>query len=192
MPPYQSFVSLPGLSCCRVAISPTQQVPHIASLILADSSHVLRPLMQRRYENVLDRSKHWRQEGLQLIVTGNVLGKSRKRVVRNWARRRVEHALIDKLRERGFDGNGRSLLRGQATSAVAPQSQSCIRLDTLEPLVGGQGDLRGYVNVQLLESILETKAIDLQQQAGLIVNEVLRRCHGGNPKDHRGDPAREN
>ena len=126
--------------------------------------------MQRRYEDVLDRRKHHKQEGLQLIVTANSLGKHVKRVVRNWARRRLEQAIAAKLRDSGFSGDGQSLQKAYiATSPTQP-------IIFGSPALASEG-LIGYVNVQLMDEILHVKATELHQQANIIVNEVLRRCH---------------
>ena len=176
----------PTLSCCRLKISPENQIPHIASLILADSSSVLRPLMRRRYANVLDRSKHWQQEGLQLVVTANMLVKNRKRVVRSWSRRRVEQAIDGELRGRGFDKGGRWIGMGRAISKDAQQGGKGSIQASKAPKLAGLSGLRGYVNVQLLDGILTMKGTELQQQAGIVVDAILRQCRVDNVEAHSG------
>lgn len=169
MPP----LPLPGLNCCRVAASPSHQLSHHAWQIVGDATSVLRPLMMRRYENVLDRNKHRRQQGLHVLIVGNTLGKGTKRVVRNWARRRVEHAIFEQLRLNGFDRLGRSFQKSERARAVSQtSSRSAQNSYNVTPTAA---NLTGTITVHLLDRILDTAWVDLQQQAKVIVHEVLRR-----------------
>ena len=163
------------LGCCRVSISPFHKVSHGASMVLSDHTHVLRPLMRRRYENVLDRRQHWKQGGLWIQVTGNSMSKSCKRVVRNWARRRIEQALVEKLKERGYDRTGRRLNQNSA-KVTSTKNIPChfARQGSSEDVE--LSSLCGTVSIQVREKIMESKYPEVQQQAGLVVSEVLRIC----------------
>lgn len=166
-------ISVPGLKCCRVTASRSHLVSHPAWHILSDATSVLRPLMARRYENVLDRRKHWRQQGLYVVVIGNTLSKGTKRVVRSWARRRVEQAIFEQLRFRGFDRLGRKL---QINKIEGSGSQAPSRsLESEHGVAPSAANLKGTITVQLEDRIVDTPWGDLQQQAKLIVNEILRR-----------------
>ncbi|KAL9131955.1 MAG: hypothetical protein Q9217_000235 [Psora testacea] len=182
-PPFhqQRYLSLPGLNCCRVSISPFHKVSHEASRILDDPTHVLYPLMQRRYKNVLDRRRHREQKGLWVVVTGNTMGKTCKSVVRNWARRRLEHALAEQLKERGYDGRGRNLKNTLAPISSTGSSGSHDVRHVVSDNAGSPS-LCGTVTIQLLEKIKETKYPEVQRQAGLVADEVLRRCRQNTAK----------
>ena len=176
-PPFHKQVSfsIPGLNLGRVSISPLHKVSHGASNILDDATHVLYPLMQRRYENVLDRQRHWKQEGLRLVVTGNSMGKTCKRVVRNWSRRRIERTMAQQLRERGYDERGWRL-NGTLARTPSRKPQESQHVQNHVPENEGSPTLRGAVTIMLSEHVTRMKYSEVQRQAGLVADEVLRRC----------------
>ena len=98
-----------------------------------------------------------------MMFTSNPMHK--KKVVRSWARRRVAQAVMEDLRGRGFDDEGRRIDGG----AIVGGEQ-----------VKGEGRcpdaLIGTVDVEVMDQCVETKYAEVQRQAGLIVDEVLNIC----------------
>ncbi len=94
-----------------------------------------------------------------MTFTSNPMRK--KRVVRSWATRRFDQAVTGALRMRGFDRNGKRLLdpdAGTLKGAYAPEV------------------LIGTVEVKLLEDSIQTSFAEVQRQAGVLVDRVLKIC----------------
>lgn len=108
---------------------------------------------------------------------GNLMQK--KRVVRSWATRRVAQAVTGALRMRGFDRNGKRLIDPNANIMKGPESNSSpvdlTRKCAPEALIG-------TVDVQILQSSIETSFPEVQRQAGLMVDKILEIC-GRNHRD---------
>ena len=169
---------LSSISWCRCFISPYHTRSSISDYILQDRSHVLYPRVKRRYNDLLDRRQQWKREGLQIEVPANGMHKKWQRTVRSWAKRRVDQALTKQLREKGFDRQGRRLkkqwspLERDGTHSAAQQSEHVNRLQIKDE------DLCGSIRVQLLESVVVTKYSDIYQQAGLIIDDLVKRTGG--------------
>lgn len=167
-----------SISWCRCFISPYHTRSSICDYILQDRSHVLYPRVRRRYNDLLDRRQQWKQEGLQIEVAANGMHKKWQRTVRSWAKRRVDQALTKQLKEKGFDRQGRRIreqcimLEKDDTSSAAHQSEHVNRSKNKDE------DLCGSIRVQLLESVVVTKYPDIYQQAGLIIDDLVKRTGG--------------
>ena len=152
-----------NLSICRAAISPFHKISHFADLILADTSHVLRSHVHHRYEAVIKGRYDVVQEGLWLMFTSNTM--HRKKIVRSWAKRRVTQAVVQELKARGYDEKGRKLDFGAV----------------LEDQGGKGGDrcpdvLIGTVDVAVLNHSVDMSFVEVQKQAGGLVEEILNIC----------------
>ena len=97
----------------------------------------------------------------------------RKKVVRSWAKRRIEHAVTAALRTRGFDRDGKRLVDSDATS-------------TRESKPNGSGHdlnvkyapeiLIGTVNIHILPDSIGTNFVEVQSQAEVVVAKILKIC----------------
>ena len=159
------------LQLCRVSMSPKHKISHNADRILNDRSHVLYVPTRKRYEAILDGYYDERQEGLWLEITANTMQK--KKVVRSWAKRRIEQAVTGALRMRGFGTNGRRLVdrspsapRGSGSSG---SQNKTMRDHALEALIG-------TVEVHVLPKSIETNFAEVQRQMGVMVDQILKKC----------------
>lgn len=110
-----------------------------------------------------------------MVFSGNAM--PRKRVVRSWARRRIDHAVAEALRMRGFDRSGKRLVDGGVTTMGKVRSRGVSHEQTT-PCI--QDSLVGTVDVQILNPSVEANFKEVQRQAGLVVEEILRVCGGHN------------
>ena len=157
------YTKLPGLTICRVTISPIHKVPHPARAILADHSHVWYPKVMQRYKAIIERQHDEYKEGLWMLYTSNTMHHTK--VVRGWAKRRLARAVTEALRIRGFDGRGRRLEIGDLGG------------------IGGMGDraerpeaLVGTVDVEISKWSVGTKFVEVQRQVSLVVDKILELC----------------
>ena len=153
------FLKIQGLDVCRVSISPKHTVPHSASIILGDSSHVLRPVVHERYRAIIERRYDPIKEGLWLMTTGNYLSK-KKKVVRSWAKRRMAQAVAQELRMRGFDEQGRAI----GIDGGTRNDKGCSKA------------LVGSVDIHVFEKSIDAGFTELRTQAGLLVEKILEIC----------------
>lgn len=170
-PPHPLFLPVPSLNVCRLSASPQHKISYNAHKILSDRSHVLYLPTRNRFQAVLDGRYDQRQEGLWLEIIGNSL--QRKRVVRSWATRRVDQAVTGALRMRGFDRNGKRLRDPDASTPKRSESNcspvNLITGYTPEALVG-------TAEVHILQNIVETSYTEVQRQAGMMVDKILKIC----------------
>lgn len=171
---------LSSISWCRCFISPYPTHSSTSAHILRDRSHVLYPRVKRRYDDLLDRRQQYKQEGLKIEVAANGMHKTWQRTVRSWAKRRVDQALTRQLKERGFDRQGRLIRKQCASSEIGDTSPAAQRSEHVDGSKNKDGDLYGSIRIKLLESVAVTKYSDIYEQAGLIIDELVRRF-GGQP-----------
>lgn len=165
------FLSIRSLTVCRVSISPKHKISHNAHRILNDRSHVLYLPTRKRCQAILDGRYDERQEGLWMVFTSNPMQK--KRVVRSWATRRVDQAVTGALRMRGFDRNGRRLVDPDAGTMKGSESNSRPSNVTMEYVPEA---LIGTVDVQILHDSIARSFTEVQRQAGLVVDKILKTC----------------
>lgn len=100
------------------------------------------------------------------------------KVARGWARRRIAQALVAELRGRGFDRKGKRLeIKNEEVEEMGQEEENHV------PEV-----LIGTVAIETFPKSLEVKYKEVQRQAGLMVEEILRICGGsqrGRPKVKR-------
>lgn len=170
-PPHPHFLPIHSLTVCRLSASPQHKISYNAHKILSDRSHVLYLPTRKRFQAVLDGRYDQRQEGLWLEFIGNSL--QRKRVVRSWATRRIDQAVTGALRTRGFDRNGKRLRNSDASTLKRSEANgSPVNLTTdyaPEALVG-------TVEVHILQTVVETSYTEVQRQAGMMVDKILKIC----------------
>ena len=77
-----------------------------------------------------------------------------KRVVRTWTNRRLRRAFTESLRLQGYDSDGKRI------------DQSAAQMDTKA--------LKGTLEIFTKEAIITATGAEVQSQAALIVNEVIR------------------
>ena len=168
-PPH--FLSIRSLTVCRLSVSPQHKISYNASKILSDRSHVLYLPTRERFQAILDGRYDQRQEGLWLEFIGNSLQKNR--VVRSWAKRRIDQAVTGALRMKGFDRNGRRLGDSDASTMTTSESNGSPVSSTMgfapEALVG-------TVEVHVSQISIETSFTEVQRQAGVMVDKILEIC----------------
>jgi len=84
-----------------------------------------------------------------------------KSVVRSWAKRRMRDALLQELRTRGWERDGRA--RDEGTR-----------------------DLRGFVRIMTLAPIVRATGGEVQREAGRVVGRVLRMSEEAERGNGRG------
>lgn len=160
------FVQIRG---CHLQVKRQLEVPFYAKRILAEATHVHRPLMRRRYAHLLDGGGSSLPKGLHLTVTPHTMGIRCPPVIRNWMKRRYEQAIHECLRSRGFDRQG---------NCIAPDGRD---ENTERSSVRHQRDpsiyqLKGAVHVSLQSEVRQFSWQDIQQQAASLVEEIIKRC----------------
>lgn len=133
----------PGVTSFRVMYSPVPQPAFAARFILDDTAHVLREATQQR---LAERDKNT----LWWNITSNQL--SEKRVIRSWCCRRARGAIVEALRAKGYDREGRVL-----------------------PNTGARPPLTGSLQLRGTEELITVKFSDLQKQAALLVDALVER-----------------
>ena len=156
---YASIISLKRVDICRAAISAVHKIPGNARFVLQDEHHPLNHRITQRYKHIQNGTINREKEGLWLIVGANNV--HRKRVVRSWARRRVMQAIVQQLRANGFDIKGRKL-RGAKDQDIHDRQE-------IEGLIG-------LADISILEKSVGCRYEELLRQAGLLVQEIVRRC----------------
>ena len=103
--------------------------------------------------------------------TGNLM--QDKKTVRCWAKRRIDHAVTRALRMRGFDRNGRRMVDPDANTMYESRSNSSpVHLtgeDVPEALIGS-------VEICALHCSIETSFDEVQRQARVMVDKILKIC----------------
>ena len=86
------------------------------------------------------------------------------KVVRSWTTRKMRQAVVDALKSRGFDRKGKIL------KTLAGPGQGTDGGHALPEL------LSGTLSIETMPLIRETKCEEVQRQAAMVVNEVIRIC----------------
>ena len=119
----------------RVSYS-TEYKTFITNHILADPWHPVHETQKRRF-------KERPREGLWWHVT-TAADLSKSSCVRSWSRRRLRNAIVEELRARGFDENGKAIISKKfnsgntalrSTFPSSPAIQGSLRLHAQPPLI---------------------------------------------------------
>lgn len=179
------FHSIRSLTVCRVDISPKHKIPFITYMIIKDQSHVLYLPARKRVQAVLNGRYDERQEGLWMEFISNSM--QEKRVVRSWARRRLDQAVTADLRTRGFGRDGRRVV-GSDVSTMKGSKWNTSPVDlTVEHAPEA---LIGTVNIHVLHKCIETSFTEVQRQATLVVDKILEIC-GRYPRHGKSNRQQE-
>ena len=179
-------LSVPSLTVFRVDISSKHKISLNTYQILNDRSHVLYLPTRKRVQAILDGSYDERREGLRMVYITNAMQK--KRIVRSWARRRIDQAVTEALRTRGFGRNGRRLVDPYASTAkgLDPNSPDNVTAKSApEALIG-------TVDIQILHQSIETSFTEVQRQAGVVADNILKTCGRYPRRGYYDDSMREN
>jgi hypothetical protein len=125
----------------------------IINHVVQDPSHPLHEAQKRL-------SMARKQEGLWWhITTGGDLSKSS--CVRSWSRRRVRNAIVEGLKEHGYDEDGKLVKRKTS--------------DTRESLAATtlSDDLRGSLRLHALAPLIPAKYVDVKTEVGQIINAIV-------------------
>jgi len=112
------------------------------------------PSLRNLYQSSSPSSNNPRpsRPSFHLTLTANTMpGKS---VVRSWAKRRMRDALLQELRTRGWERDGRA--RDEGTR-----------------------DLKGFVRIMTLAPIVKATGGEVQREAGRVVGRVVRMSEEG-------------
>ena len=96
----------------------------------------------------------------------------RKRVVRSWARRRVQQAVTEALKIRGFEKNGRRLVGPDSSTNKSELDSSPVGLtvqNTPETLIG-------TVSVHILQDCIKASFNEVQRQAEVMADKIVDIC----------------
>jgi hypothetical protein len=92
---------------------------------------------------------------------------SRWKTVRSWVTRRVNNAMTEALRERGFDRLGRRII----TPGLTHHGEA-----TAKPLPDLLPDLTGMVVVKPLPAAVTIRYEELKKEMGQAVDEIAKTC----------------
>jgi hypothetical protein len=147
------LLRIQGVNCFQVFWSPYHAYSMNATRAL-ESSHPQYEQAKRRWETRTD--PFWWNCLISSKAGGN------KRVVRNWLARRGRVTITEALKRKGYAKNGARLAK--------------------ESKVSNAKDLVGSANLLVGKQMLHTSFKDLQHQADLIIEEVVRRQGLEKPK----------
>lgn len=155
---YAKYTGLPTVNILRFAFSPTFYPSHSANLILSDLDNVRR---ERTKARLLARPRD------RLWVTYSCNAFIKQSVVKSWSQRRLKRAVLEALRDRGYDRLGRRI---ETTGAVVEQGTN----------LRGTLEINGFNNMALAEWK------EVRRQIGLVVGRVVLMCA---PKAEQAAPA---
>ena len=156
------YFSIPTVNVCRLNISKSHKLSYTAERVIKDPGHVFHQPIRKRYQKVVNGKYDPREEGLWITCTSNTMPGSR--VVRSWTTRKMRQAIVDALKSRGFDPKGKKL---KTFPGPGQKTDGCHVLPEL---------LSGTLSIETMPLIRETKYEEVQRQAAMIVNEVIRIC----------------
>lgn len=122
-------------------------------------SHVLNNLFHPLHVTQARRARHRKREGLWWHVTAGS-ETSNSSFVRTWARRRLREAVVQELKARGYDENGKVIKKSKIQ-----EDDRLLHRQTASQLQDITGSLRLHVEVP----ILQAKFVDVKLAAGHIV-----------------------
>ena len=159
------MVKLPqGIDVCRLSITPKHEPPGQARFVLEDQNDPRHYLMCNKYRYLEQPNLNHEQLGYWMIFIDSML--SRKKTVRSWARRRLQQAVCEQLRERGFDEKGLPL--------KGPQQLSTER--SKQKHAHGFRKLVGMTEIFVSDPCVTAKYEDIKEQAGSLVDKILAVC----------------
>lgn len=144
---YTKYTGLPTVNILRFAFSPTFYPSHSASLILSDLDNVRR---ERTKARLLARPRD------ELWVTYSCNAFIKQSAVKSWNQRRLKRAVLEVLRDRGYDRFGRRV----GTDGVVEQGKN----------LQGTLEINGFNNMALAEWK------EVRRQIGLVVEKVVLMC----------------
>ena len=156
------YFAIPTVNVCRLNISKNHKLSYTAERVFRDPGHVLHRPIRKRYQNVVNGKHDPREEGLWITCTSNTMPGTK--VVRSWTTRKMRQAIVDALKSRGFDRKGTKL------KTLAEPGQAVDGGHALPEL------LSGTLSIETMPLIRETKYEEVQRQAAMVVNEVIRIC----------------
>lgn len=154
---YIKYTGLPTVNILRFAFSPTFYPSHSANLILSDLDNVRR---ERTKARLLARPRD------ELWVTYSCNAFIKQSVVKSWSQRRLKRAVLEALRDRGYDRLGRRI----GTNGVVEQGKN----------LQGTLEINGFNNLALAEWK------EVRRQIDLVVEKVVLMC---SPKAEQAAPA---
>jgi hypothetical protein len=125
--------------------------------VLSDSQHPLNHIRKRLF-------RERERTGLWWDVTFNS-ATSKTKVVRNWMRRRLEHAFIEELEQRGIGQDGKLI----KDAAVAGRPEVVKRL--LEQ--GKELSIKGSVKLHMYPPLVTANFVDVKDHAGKVADALL-------------------
>jgi hypothetical protein len=138
----------------KVLYSPEYKT-FIQNYVVADQSHPLHQAQKRL-------SGQRKREGLWWhVTTAGDLSKSS--CVRSWSRRRLRNAIVEELRLRGYDDNGK-LLKTRSAGDVDGTTQA-------SPV--NTCDIEGSLRLHALAPLIPAKFIDVKAEVGNLVDALL-------------------
>lgn len=144
------YISIPTVYIMRVSFRPSYHVSRISNGILSSARHRL--LYYRNASRLLARP----QEGLWVYISGHML--EMKPAVKNHYQRRLRSALMEELRKRGFDKEGKRAKNGR---------QKWERL---------KNGLFGTLELSAYPQFADAKWDKVQSQVGLVVERMEKIC----------------
>lgn len=144
---YTKYIGLPTVNILRFAFSPTFYPSHSANLILSDLDNVRR---ERTKARLLARPRD------ELWVTYSCNAFIKQSVVKSWNQRRLKHAVLEALRDKGYDRLGRRV----GTNGVVGQGN----------YLQGMLEINGFNNMALAEWK------EVRRQIGLVLEKVVMMC----------------
>lgn len=157
---YTKYTGLPTVNILRFAFSPTFYYPsHSANLILSDLDNVRR---ERTKARLLARPR----DGLWVTYSCNAFIK--QSVVKSWCQRRLKRAVLEALRDRGYDGLGRRI----GTNGNGDRDGVVVIVEEQE-----QGmNLRGTLEINGFNNLALAEWNEVRRQIGLVVERVVLMC----------------
>jgi hypothetical protein len=153
----------------KVSYAP-QYKNFIINHVATDPSHPLHETQRRRQAEKKKEGLWWH------ATTGVDLNKSS--CVRAWARRRLRRAVVDELKARGYDENGKY--------ANLNKLQTQTQTDLMAGVAAGKTlDLKGSLRLHVQAPLLPAKYVDVRAEAGAVIDAVRY----GIPKDASVDYA---
>ncbi|EAS29929.3 uncharacterized protein CIMG_08675 [Coccidioides immitis RS] len=137
-----------GVSLFHIFYSPENLIPYIAARYLNDFDHPIRPKVVHMYQT--------RERGiLWWTVVDGYLVSSLKPVVRSWCARRVRTAFEAVLKERGYNTEGKKLIR-----------------DSQGHVTGAEKALKGTMEIRMVEPVMKAGYEKIVEQARLLVDHL--------------------
>jgi hypothetical protein len=138
----------------KVMYSPEYKT-FIQNYVVADRSHPLHQAQTRL-------SGERKREGLWWhVTTAGDLSKSS--CVRSWSRRRLRNAIVEELRLRGYDENGK-LLKTRSTNVIEGTTKA-------SPV--STYDIEGSLRLHALAPLIPAKFTDVKAEVGDLVDALL-------------------